>query len=237
MSLPDPASSAAWLTRRRQLESLLRLHAAVVTGDQGNLEAIRLLAEALSDREPQIRELAALALIESGPEARYALPELIVALQDESPVVRRRAIRAIGVVGPVALDDALAALVAATEDDEESVVLQAISTLGELGPSATAAVPALIAALWTGGARRRAVAGVALLRMGPATVPSLVQSLSHPSPEVRGKVAHLLGRLGRDAAEAIPALQSLLSDPDETVRAESQEALAAILSSADSPER
>lgn len=228
MSLPDPALTADWLARRRQLESLLRLHAAVVTGDNDSLEAIRLLAEALSDREPQIRELAALALIEFGADARYALPELIQALQDESPVVRRRVIRAIGVIGQVAVDDALPSLIAATEDSEESVVLQAISTLGELGASATAAVPALISALWTGDARRRAIVGVALWRIGPGVVPALVQSLSHPSPEVRGKVAHLLGRFGDAASEAATALHSLLSDPDDTVRLEARQALAAI---------
>lgn len=228
MSTSDPATTATWLNRRRQLESLLRLHAAVVTGDDDNIEAIRLLAEALSDREQQIRELAALALAEFGPDARYALPELIQALQDESPVVRRRAIRAIGVIGAVAVDDALPALIAATEDSEESVVLHAISTLGDLGPLAMAAVPALVSALWTGDSRRRAIAGVALWRIGPEVVGSLVQSLTHPSPDVRGSVAHLLGRFGDAASAAVPALRCLLSDADEVVRREAREALAAI---------
>lgn len=229
MSSNDPGPVADWVARRRQLESLLRLHAAVLTGGSTSLEAVRLLAEALSDPESQVREIAALALIEFGVEARYALPELIQAVQDPSPLVRRRAIRAIAAVGPDALTDALPSLIAATEDEEESVALQAASTIGEFGTAAAAAAPALISALWTGDVRKRAIAGASLLRMGSAAVPGLIQSLTHPSPEVRGKATQLLGRLGGVAESAIPSLQNLLSDPDESVRGEAQQAIDAII--------
>lgn len=228
MSSQDPSSAVDWLARRRRLDSLLRLQAAVMIGDPGLVEAVRLLAEALGDSDTDIRELAAAALSEFGPEGQAALPELIQACSDESAVVRRRAIRAIGYIGPVASEDALPTLLAATEDEDDGVALQAIATLGELAAGAAAAVPALVSAIWTGDVRRRAVAGVALTRIGGAAVPALVQSLTHPSSEVRAKSAHLLGKIGPAAMEARSALLSLLHDRDDSVRARAEEALKAI---------
>jgi HEAT repeat protein len=226
--MSEATPSADWVARRRQLESLLRLHAAVVMGVSNSLEAVRLLADALGSEDAPVREIAALALIEFGSDTRYALPELIQAVQDSSSLVRRRAIRAIANVGEVAWNDALPTLIAATEDEDDNVAMQALSTLGELGGVAAPAIPALVSALWTGDVRRRAIAGVALVRIGAASVPALVQSLAHPSAEVRSKAAHLLGRLGRAAESALPALRSLISDADETVRNEVAQALAAI---------
>jgi HEAT repeat protein len=224
-SVPDPSSAADWLVRRRRLDSLLRLQAAVMIGDPGEPEAIRLLAEALSDSEADVRELAAAALSEFGAGGRAALPALIQAVQDENPVVRRRAIRAIGMIGPDAVDDALAAVMVATDDLDDSVAMQAIATLGEFGPLAASAIPALISAIWTGDVRRRAVAGASLTRMGAAAVPFLIQSLSHPALEVRSKCTHLLGSLGAVARDAGPALQLLLNDRDDGIRAAAGEAL------------
>jgi len=200
-----------------------------MAGDPGEPEAIRLLAEALSDPEADVRELAAAALSEFGAGARAAVPALIRAVQDENPVVRRRAIRAIAIVGPDAGEDALSEVITATDDLEDGVALQAIATLGEFGPSAASAIPALMSAIWTGDVRRRAVAGAALTRMGAAAVPFLVQSLSHPAPEVRSKCAHLLGSLGPIARDVRPALQLLVDDRDEGVRAATDQALRRIV--------
>jgi len=225
MAENDSSPAADWLARRRRLDSLLRLQAAVMIGDPEQHEAVRVLAEALADPEPDVRELAAAGLAEFGPDAQIALPELIKAVQDENPVVRRRAVRAIGFIGPAAADDSLASLIAATEDDDEGVALQAAATIGELGPAAAPAIPALMSAIWTGDVRRRAIAGVSLTRIGEAAVPSLIQSLSHPAAEIRAKAAHLLGRLGPAAAEARPALRALLNDRDDSARAQAAEAL------------
>src|SRR5579871_4210042 len=208
----DPSSAADWLVRRRRLDSLLRLQAAVMVGDPGEPEAIRILAEALSDAEPEVRELASAALAEFGADAAVALPELIRAVADENPVVRRRSIRAIGVIGPKAGEEALSIVTAATDELDDSVALQAIATLAEFGPLAAPAIPALMSAIWTGDVRRRAIAGASLMRMGEAAVPFLIQSLSHPAPEVRSKCAHLLGSLGPVAREAQSALQLILND-------------------------
>ncbi len=227
---PVPNSNSDWLEKRRRLDSLLRLQAAVMSGDPAHHEAIRALAEALTDADDEIRELAAGALAEFGPDAQIALPELIQASTDANPTVRRRAIRTIGFIGPVAADDAMAAVEAASEDENESVALQAVATLGEFGPLAASAIPVMLAAIWTGDSRKRAIAGAALQRVGEAAIPSLIQTLVHPSAEVRAKVVHVLARMGPGATEAKFALESLLHDSDEVVRSAAHEALNAISS-------
>jgi HEAT repeat protein len=165
--------------------------------------------------------------LDLGPAARIALPQLIRATQDESAVVRRRAARAVGAIAKTddSADGIMDTMLAATEDEDPGVCLQALATLGDFGPHAVVALPALLAAVWTGDVRRRAMAGVALARIGAPAVPSLIQSLAHPSADVRAKAAHILGKIGPDAAEAASALKALLEDRDEAAKQEAEEAL------------
>ncbi len=73
-----------------------------------------------------------------------------------------------------------------------------------------------------------AAAARVLTRVGPASVPALRELLNHPLPTVRRWAAIMLGGLGPDADEAVPALSEALSDNDPRVRAAAQEALSAI---------
>jgi len=230
-------SSPDWLLRRRRLESILRLQAAAWGSDSAHGEALHLLIESLDDSDNGIREVAAAALCDFGPDGGDAIPHLIRASQDESEVVRRRAIRALGLVAdPTESADAVVpALVAATEDSDPGVSMQALCTLAEFGPLAAPALPALMSAIWTGDVRRRALAGAALAHIGEAAVASLAQTLHHPSPDVRAKAAHVLGRIGPPAAEAEPALQQLLTDGDSGARAAAAEALH-LIGSASAPD-
>jgi HEAT repeat protein len=220
-------SKPEWLLRRRRLESILRLQATASSGDSAHGDALQLLIESLDDSDNGIREVAAAALCDFGPDGGDAIPHLIRASQDDSEVVRRRAIRALGLVADPAesADEVVPALVAATEDSDPSVSMQALCTLAEFGPLAAPALPALMSAIWTGDVRRRALAGAALAHIGGAAVASLAQTLQHPSPDIRAKAAHVLGRIGQAAADAEPALQQLLADPDSGARAAAAEAL------------
>lgn len=68
----------------------------------GSEESVKILRQALSDRNPKIRSKAALALGEVG--AVSAVPELIVALTDEDSTVRENTISALGkIVAPESL--------------------------------------------------------------------------------------------------------------------------------------
>jgi HEAT repeat protein len=199
----------------------------VMVGDPAHTEAVRLLSEALADPDDGVRETAAAALCDFGVAGRPAIPNLLRAIQDENAIVRRRVIRALGLVADhvESADVVVPALIAATEDSDEGVALQAMATLGEFGPLAAAALPALMSAIWTGDVRHRALAGVALARLGEAAVASLTQALEHPSADVRAKAAHVLGRIGPAAADAKAGLRKLLSDADPLAREEAAEAL------------
>lgn len=224
---PNSSSAPDWLTKRRRLDSLLRLQAAMLMGDPATAEAVRVLAEALTDADAEVRELAAAALAEFGPDARTALPELMAAAGDESPVVRRRAVRALGCLGNHT-EEALPVLIAATDDPDSGVALQAVATVGDLGPAAASAVPALMAVLWTGDTRSRAIAGVALARIGAAAVPALTQALKHPSADVRCKAAQVLAKMGAEAKPALAALERLCHSNDDGVRESARQALTCI---------
>ena len=67
-----------------------------------------------------------------------------------------------------------------------------------------------------------------LVDVGAPAVPGLIDSLSDDEPRVRAWAAYVLGRIGEDASDAVSALTSALSDPDETVQEYAQEALEAI---------
>ncbi|MFV1968139.1 MAG: HEAT repeat domain-containing protein [Pirellulaceae bacterium] len=73
-----------------------------------------------------------------------------------------------------------------------------------------------------------AVAARSLIQTGKPAVPSLLRLLADERAEVRAFAAYVLGEIGTDADEATTSLLSLLSDPDETVRGQSRQALAKI---------
>jgi HEAT repeat protein len=65
----------------------------------------------------------------------------------------------------------------------------------------------------------------ALGRIGEAAVPSLIQALSHPDPEVREQAARSLAVIGPKSVAAVPELIRLLDDESEPVRRQAARAL------------
>ncbi len=103
---------------------------------------------ALSDPDPRVRTLAALALEREGAAAAPALGALSAALKDPDPSVREAAARAIGAQGSAAAP-AVPALAAACQVPGESgaVVRACLYALGSLGKVAVPALPAIRSAL------------------------------------------------------------------------------------------
>ena len=102
------------------------------------------LIRALSDPDPRVRTLAAIALEREGAAAAPALVSLEAALKDPDPNVREAAARAIGAQGPGA-GAAVPALAAACQAPGQSgAVLRAcLYALGSLGKSSVSALPAI----------------------------------------------------------------------------------------------
>ena len=69
---------------------------------------------------------------------------------------------------------------------------------------------------------------LALGRIGPAALPSILPLLSDPDPEMRIAAAEVIARIGPEAEGAVPALTALLADEDEDVRRAAARALGEI---------
>lgn len=111
----------------------------------------------------------------------------------------------------------VALLAKAVQDGNAEVRMLAIDGLARSGPRAGRAVPELVAALKDQDERVGMLAIDALGAIGPAAseaVPALLGALR--STMLRTRAAEALGRIG---GTAIPALISLLGDPDPNLRA------------------
>ena len=99
---------------------------------------------ALSDPDPRVRTLAALALEREGSAAAPALGALAAALKDPDPSVREAAARAIGAQGSAAAP-AVPALAAACQVSGQpgAVVRACLYSSGSLGKVAVPALPAI----------------------------------------------------------------------------------------------
>lgn len=159
----------------------------------------------------------------SAPEGRRTAPsapeeenlaEMIHALSDPDPAVRRTVAKILGQRGE---PRAASALVASLSDPDPSVRASAVRSLGMVHrPEYREAVEAV---LDDPDPRVREHAAWALWAIGdPRSTPALVARSGDPAPEVRWTVAAALGRSGGPAASA--ALQLLLSDPNDRVRRE-----------------
>lgn len=187
----------------------------------------------LAEGPESVDALAAVRAIgEMGPRAAPAVPALARLLEDRS--LRPAAAHALGEIGPEAAP-AIPAMIMALKRDgfyhdhfHGGIIIPSIAKIGP------AAVPALIALLEDRRSPRwEAIRAHGLLlefiappiaRIGPSSLFALAGRLEdRPQPPI--EVVRALGRIGREAKEAMPHLAPLLSDPDATVRQEAAHAL------------
>jgi hypothetical protein len=109
----------------------------------------------------------------------------------------------------------------------------AATALGHLGPQAKYGVPALVEALRDEEADVRVRAAQALAGIGDEAVQPLTKSLSSNNPKMRMGAALTLGRMGREAKAAAPALAEALEDRDIRVRCHAAQALWRVTGRAD----
>ncbi len=189
--------------------------------------AFSALVKGLHDHDENVRASAACSLGGFGLDAE---PVLLGALRDESAEVRYYAALAISRIEPVA-SETVAALITLLADrshvDENIRVCNAAAdALERIGPpAAIPAVPALIAAFqeddWD--YHRDYIRAVA--NIGSGAVPELIEALHHENWRVRAGAARILGRVGYDATDAVPALIATLSDERDEVVSEAKAAL------------
>jgi len=132
---------------------------------------------------------------------------------------------------------AIPALIKALDDEDKQVWSSAVAAIATLGPEAKDAIPVLMKALDTRQSQGRRVrdnrqmimrTAYALTRIGPDSIPPLVQALSQDDQGLRIGAARALGPMGTQAREAIPLLVNNLADGREPVRDETVAALGLI---------
>jgi HEAT repeat protein len=163
-----------------------------------------------------------------------ALPAMAQALGDDDVNVRRAALDAMELYGPLATAAAPAAA-RALKDADPFVRWAAVRTLGGIGPAARPAIPALTKLLQDPDLDVRLAAAGVLEVLGPAgpggpqrpgqpggaprsALPALIQALGQDDPEVRLAAIRGLGAMGAGARPAVPALAEAVRDGDARVR-------------------
>jgi HEAT repeat protein len=131
--------------------------------------------------------------------------------------------------------EAIPALIAAAVDSDAAVRRGAGEALGRVdprwpaNPRAVDAVGPLIKKL--GGRRSHdpQTASILLSKIGPTALPGLIEALSAKEDDIRQVwVARTIGRIGRDAAGAVPSLMRALESDFAHVRQAAAEALSRI---------
>lgn len=145
-------------------------------------------------------------------ERRGAVEAALQALHGRSSVGRARAAETLGSLGH---RDAVTVLCVLLRDPHPEVRVVAVRALGRIGDPA-AAEP-LLAALAGSDPAPSLVVAHALIQLGPAAEPALIQALRHPAPLVRITVLDTLALLGA-AASAVPVAEVARSDSSTEVR-------------------
>ena len=206
-------------------DAIARRRWAALSGHLGDEAAAR---RAQHDEDGGVRATALGALARLGV---LCPADVIAALADESPVVRRRAIE-----GAVAcrLDATSEAIRQALGEAEASVVEVAAWALGELGPPAAATVEALAS---TAGHHRdplcREAAVAALGALGDPAGLAAILAATHDKPAIRRRAVLALAPF--DGPEVEAALAAALHDRDWQVRQAAEDLGAAGAAGGDVP--
>ncbi len=153
-----------------------------------------------------------------------ASPWAMLAAWHDYPGRHRRALQALGKIGPDALDQIVTALHSPNSDIRE----QAAGILGAIGFRDRRVVIPLVGAMRDPDAAVRQQAGWALGELAPdarTLVPGLTQAVRDDRPEVRFNAVSFLGQLG---AAAVPPLVEALADPEKKIRNQAAQCLLAL---------
>jgi HEAT repeat protein len=209
--------------------------------DRVRTASVPVLTESLSDPHGATRAFALHALGELKEKARPALPHIIKAIGDPSPIVQQEAIRVACDVGTLEAKGLVPALTKAAEKGPADIRSLAVSQLCEgrrwSGKLLPAYAEALTTALLDALKQKRDKAERAdivwwLGRRGlhtPRTLPALLAILNDPRQQDDWEATlEALGSIGPEAEAALPVLRRLRKDSDERIGKKAESAISAI---------
>jgi len=195
------------------------------------------LIEAASDDDARLRGRAITALSTIDPDDERVVAALIKATRDKDLFVCDQAIRFLGKVRRHR-NRTIPVLIAALKDDRARVRSTAADTLGHIGSGAQNAVPALIEAMKDKDAdvRQNAIRALGKITRDPKVlVPPLIEALKseyqNEYQNTRDSACRLLGKLGEEAKESVPALLAVFWISNPSVRMQICSALGRISTS------
>lgn len=192
-------------------------------------EAVPALAEALDSKQPGVALAAAFALGAIGPDAKPAAGKLERMAKSEEDLAETVGTWALARISP---DDkklrskAVALLAEHLKAEKKAVREAAARALAELHPAPGEFAPYIQKALAGQSEETIARALDALAALGPAAVPGLVQGLA--VKDSQAAIAYILGQIGPEAKEAVPALTGVLASDNPRARREAAMALGKI---------
>ena len=195
----------AALARASQSDSV-RVHQSTLTA----------LISALNDSKASVRLGAVQALQPvHAPEANAALTQ-ILALDQNSPILRSAAATTLGFPNNQSAILPLANALNASDGEVAASAQQALQAIGPAG------IPTLLTLMQRDGPDAL-YAAQALGRQGAAVLPALQQALASAQPTQQRWLAVALGEIG--TADTRPALQQLVASPDAAVKYVAQQQL------------
>ncbi len=186
--------------------------------------AVPRLVGALADLQPDVRNEAAMTLVDIGPDI---VPEVSVAFASPTPLVRLKACEIMAAIGPAA-KSAVPALVDRLQDENELVIRAAARALGRITAQPDIVLPAVQSLLKHPAVSVRITALRAIGEYGTdavVAVPSALSFLTDQSPVLRASAAEALGRIGDSRSEVIIALVNALADQSAAVTMNAANAL------------
>jgi HEAT repeat protein len=217
-ALSDPRPQV----RREVLVALARI------GDGGAI-AVPEIVKHLADPDPAVRHAAAFTLGRMGPAAAGAIDALRKARDSKDHLMETICVWALAHIEPQNQEvrkEAIELLTAVMHDSKSRAQAPALRGLLELEPDPAKVVPVLVRLMEQGDLESIHEALSAAHAYGELGLPVLIAGLSRP--EVRGRAAALIAKLGAKGGKAVPAIVAALSDKDVEVRRELLLALALI---------
>ena len=191
--------------------------------------SVQQLVALLKDDEIDVRVAALKGIGLAGPKAESAVDALTQMFVSPERQVRVEAVLALGQIGSGA-KPAVPLLIELIRDEDQQVVDAVLKSFASLGPNAEEAVAAIVQIVSTPTLASSSESSnpvvEALLQIGPAAVPGLVQALKDQQPAVRTNALKALGKIHSSTVLAENLKQMVLDQQIDSAIAEQQQRLA-----------